>query len=569
MATNRFSESILKELEDNEDGSFYVKNNEGYAVLSVFKPGKKGRSVSVREVIEKLKLFGIENFDQSMIERIVRNSDGKEHRISDWSAGVPEDSKLEVEIEDNNMKAYVIMQPPKNGGALYSYDEFIKEIRTNHNIVHGIKENLIKDMLKNQTFLVKTMIAEGTKPTPPQNGYIKLLFDTSGQPSLQEDYQGKVDFKNINIIQKVNVGDKIAEKVEPVAGKMGQNVFGEIVDTEAGKPANWKIGTNCKLSEDETFLFSEIDGRPFVEKDGCIKVDEVCFLDKVDYSTGNIDFPGTIVVEGPIADNFSITSKGSIIVKKSVGKVFLDADGDIVLSGGFMGRNGGSIESRADIYAKFVEQGTLKAGKSIFIENASLHSQLIAGESIYIQTGRGELLGGEAVAGKQITVVKLGAVAETKTNIMVGLPPDVVEEIDRLKKDIAQKSDVLKKVEQTTTTLKEKEAKDLLSEEDKEMLKKLNEVRKKYENLLSNVRKNYDSLISNYEPDENSYVEVERFIYPKVSINLGRGKVYNTELKTIEGKRYVYVDNDGNAVASPVPPKSYKKKDGQNEKNKK
>ncbi|MCB1193459.1 MAG: DUF342 domain-containing protein [Leptospiraceae bacterium] len=565
MATNRFTESILKELENNEDGSFYVKNNEGFAVLTVFKPGKKGRPVSVRQVVEKLKLFGIENFDQAMIEKIVRSADGKEYKISEWTGGIPEDSKIEVEISNDKMKAYITIHPPKNGGSLYRYEEMLRDIRQ-QGIVHGIKESNLKEMVKNQSFLSKTLVAEGTPVTPSQNGYIKLLFDTSGQPSLEEDHQGKIDFKNINIIQKVNVGSKIAERIEPVPGKMGQNVMGEIVDTDVEKPANWKIGTNCKLSEDEKFLISEIDGRPFVEKDGSIKVDEVCFLDKVDYSTGNIDFPGTIVIEGPIADNFEITSKGSIIIKKSVGKVFLKAGGDIVLSGGFMGRNGGLIESRSDIYAKFVEQGTMRAGKSIFIETAALHSQLTAGESIYIQTGRGELLGGDIVAGKQISVIKLGAVAETKTNVMVGIAPDIVEEMDRLKEDIAQKTDILKKVEQTMNTLKEKEVKNLLSDEDKEMLKKLSDVQKKYQSLLAHVKNDYTSLISNYEPDENSYVEVEKFIYPKVNVSLGKGKVFNTELKTIEGKRYIYVDTDGNAVASPVPPKNYKKKEGQAEK---
>ncbi|MBK7819437.1 MAG: DUF342 domain-containing protein [Sphingobacteriaceae bacterium] len=80
-------------------------------------------------------------------------------------------------------------------------------------------------------------------------------------------------------------------------------------------------------------------------------VDEVCYLENVDYSTGNVDFSGDNYCRWNGCDNFTLRTKGSLVIKKSVGRVFLYADRDIVLSGGVMGRNGGVIESKADVYA--------------------------------------------------------------------------------------------------------------------------------------------------------------------------------------------------------------------------
>ncbi|HMV44838.1 MAG TPA: FapA family protein [Leptospiraceae bacterium] len=549
---NNYTDSILKDLENKENGSFQIKNENNHAVLTVFKPGKNGRAVTRQEVFQRLKLFSIEGYDRAQVEVIVANADGKDHPIAIWTGGNPVDSRVELEVEPDKMSAYVIIYPALHGGKILKKADVIDILKAN-GIVFGLKEDVINHILDNNKFFQKTLVAEGLKPTPSVNGYIKVLFEPHSKPNLHEDAKGRIDFKDIQVIKNTKQGDVLAEKVDPKIGTPGKNIFSEEVTLDKPLEGEWKIGINCTLSDDKKKLHASIAGRPILERDGTIRVDEVCYLENVDYSTGNVDFPGTIIVDGTVADNFSLRTKGSLMVKKSVGRVFLYAERDIVLSGGVMGRNGGVIESKADVYARFVEQGNIKAGKNIIIEEASLHSELVAGDSIVIKGGRGELIGGEAIAGKSISVSKLGAVVETKTEVVVGLPPEILDELRKMKDEIASFEEVLKKVKQTMARLSD--PKKELTQEEKQMLTKLYEVERKYNDLLVNSKTQYETLVVSYEPAPSAFVEVEKTLFPKVSVNLGKGKIYHSELKIYEGKCYIYNGDDGIPMRSPVPPK--------------
>ncbi|MCB1160581.1 MAG: DUF342 domain-containing protein, partial [Leptospiraceae bacterium] len=359
MPRNEFFDSLLQEIEDNEDGNFQIRNEGGFAVLSVSKPGKNGRRIELNEVTNRLRLFGIEKYDEKQVSLIVKQAENKEYRIAEWKGGKPEDSLIEMDVNPDGMKAYLRILPPKHGGKLQTKASLLKSLN-DAGIKYGIKEDNLDLLIRNQVFFSRTLVAEGTPPGETKHGYIKVHFESNGKPSLTEDFSGRVDLKNVGFIQTVKKGELLAERVHPEKGESGMDVFGKELPSPEGTRPPWRLGDNCQLSEDDEKLYSKIDGRPVLGRDGSIRVDEVCLLNNVDYSTGNVDFPGTIIVEGRIADDFKLSTRGSLIIKKSVGRVFLSADGDIVLNGGVMGKGGGSIESKADIYAKFCEQAYLK-----------------------------------------------------------------------------------------------------------------------------------------------------------------------------------------------------------------
>ncbi len=552
-----FTESVLKDLEETENGFFQIESRNGLAFLKVTKPGKQGEAVKLADVIARLKLFGIKDFNKEAVAKIVNDADGNEHEIAKWSDR-SEDMKLEIEVSEDKMSAFITISPPKHGGRMLGSDEITARLK-GQNITKGILVEEIERALNEDFYFQKIQVAKGREPKKGTDGYIKVLFDSGKKPDLHEDKQGKMDFKNINIIKSVEKNSVIAEKIDPTLGEFGENIFGEIIPFETTKEEEWKLGTHTELSPDGKKLIATITGRPVIERGGTIRVDEICRLANVDYSTGNVDFPGTIIVEGSIVDGFQLRTKGSIFLKNSVGRVFLYASGDIILSGGFMGKNGGIIESDSDIYAKFVEQGKLSASRSIFIQEAAMHSELFAGESIVIKGGKGELIGGEAVAGKNISVLKLGAIVETPTKVSVGIPPAILVQLDKIKREISEKEEILKKVEQSKKKLTDIAAKKELSKEDQEMLEKLNEVEKKFQNQAHSLKSQYDSAVTSYEPDEEAYVDVEQAIFPKVEVNMGKGKFFRSDIKTYNGKNCVCMGLDGNVNLTSSPPKKVKK----------
>ncbi|TGK05545.1 DUF342 domain-containing protein [Leptospira langatensis] len=550
---SNFTESFLKDLEENENGFFKIENLDGLAYLTIFPAGKKGKEVEYREILKRLSVFKISGVSEDEIKRILKTKDSEPHLVGKWP-GKPEPSSLDLKITEDKMQVFGILHPPKFGGRLLTRDEILSQL-TSQGVIFGIIDEAVQKIAEAEEYGKRILVANGEQPVPGKDGDVRILFQHPGTPTLEEDEFGRVDFKNIQIIQSVKKNQKLAEKISPSPGKAGKNVKGEVLDFEEGKIAEWKLGPNIKTSEDGNVIFALIDGRPIIDRFGIIRVDEVCLLENVDFSTGNINFPGTIIVEESIADGFTLETDGSIIVKKSVGKVFLKAKGDIVLSGGFMGRNGGMIESGSDIYAKFVEQGKMQAKNSIFIEEAAMHSELIAGESIVVRGGRGEIIGGQCVSGKTITCSKLGAIVETKTVLSCGMPPELLYELEGLKSEIRKNQDILKKVDTSIQKLNDDSQRRALTPEEKDSLPKLQAIRQKYNSILENLFAQEQSAILSFDPDRNSFVEVEREIYPGVEVNLGRNKKFSVKLKDIPGPSYLYLGGDGQIAHSKVKPK--------------
>jgi uncharacterized protein (DUF342 family) len=532
-------------LEDSENGFFGIENRNGDAVLKVTRPGKSGIPVDPAQVLTRVKLFGVEGFDPVQIRKIIQVADGEFHKIGKWTGGDPEDSRAEIQVREDKMEASVILHPAKHGGRVLSKTDLLKQIR-DFGIQYGIQEDILDELADNPEYFKPYTIALGSEPRPGGDGNIELLFDSSNQPVLEENENGRVDFREIGIIKSVSAGKILAKKQDPKPGQNGTNVYGQPLPFPPGREAEYKLGPNVKLSESGKEVIATITGRPVVDRDGTIRVDEVVHLENVDYSTGNVDFPGTIIVEEKIADGFSLTTQGSLIIKKSVGKVYLKAKGDVILSGGFMGRGGGTIQAEGEIFARFIEQGKMISGKSVFIEEAAMHSEITAELDIVVQGGRGEIIGGDMIAGRSVTCNKLGAIVETKTTVTVGTPPDFIEELEKMRKEIHAKKEVLLKVEQTMNRLTEESTKRDLSEEERQTIIKLKEVEQKYQNLLRISQNQYDTALNSFEPKKDSFLLAEKEIHPGVVINLGKGKSYKINLNPVVGKSKVSLGPDGN-----------------------
>ncbi len=548
-----YPDRILQDLEANENGFFQIENKAGKAYLRVTKAGAKGTKVDIKDVTSRIKLFGVENFDTDQIKKIIAIADGRETEIGSWSKGTPEDAYADISISEDQMIATLTLHPPKHGGSLLTEHQLRDKIAS-IGISVGIMDSVIIACIRNPEFLTPIVFAKGTPPIPGRDGEIKIHFRSENKPHLEEDEHGRIDYKNIAMIQSVKPDVLLAEKIPPKPGQDGKTVTSSLIPCQQEREVNWTVGSN--VIEKDGKLFSTIAGRPVLERTGEIRVDEVISLEAVDYSTGNVDFPGTIIVEHKIGDGFSLTTSGSIIINSSVGKAYLKAKGDIVISGGFMGRGEGFIESEGNIYAKFVEQGKLIASGSIFIEEASMHSELSAKDLIQVSGGRGEIIGGSSIAGNSIVCEKLGAVVETKTKVAIGTPPELLEELNRMRHEVSEKEITLRKVQLTLQKLSEQANKRELKPDEKEMIVKLKEAHEKYTILLESLQKQIDTALGSYEPSKNAYLDVRREIFPGVEVSFGIGKIFRSNLNSIVGKTVLHLGVDGSIQNSRTIPTS-------------
>jgi uncharacterized protein (DUF342 family) len=128
-------------------------------------------------------------------------------------------------------------------------------------------------------------------------------------------------------------------------------------------------------------------------------------------------------VQGNVEDGFSVKAAGNIEIHGSVGKCELDAEGDIIISGGIMGKNEGRVVSGKNVYAKFIESVKVEANEGVYAQDGILQSFIDATKEIICIGKRGAIVGGRLRAGELVKTKSLGSVANPETVLEVGIDP--------------------------------------------------------------------------------------------------------------------------------------------------
>ncbi len=561
MAENEMTRKLLEELESSQNGSFELVEENGKAVLKIFNPTGKGRPVHPTDLMNRIRSMHIVVDKAVLVERLLRNTqegkmpEGQSHIIGDWPRLlVRKDAVVEVQVSAEHDAAHVYIEPPEGGGKMLSEDKLLQLIR-DHGVIKGLLPEVIHDLATKPVYRKLVLVAQGKAAKRGTDGIIRPLFQTLTKPKHDAKAQ-KIDHKQVDLIRAAKIGEAIAEKIDPTLGEAGFAVSGKVTPAEPGVIAEFQPGANVEISPDGKFLLSKIEGRPVMESNGRIRVDEVVYLKNIDYSTGNVDFPGSVIVEQSVADGFKLHASGSIILQSSVGVCDISAGKDIILSAGFMGRGEGRIRSEGDVYARFVEQGTIEAKGSIFISEATLHSKLIAGGSIVVKGGRGDINGGELSAGKFIHCNKLGGAGETKTVLIVGIDPGIREVIDEIQASMHEKEGTLEKIRVSLTRLNDALKKRRLDAKELETREKLLMALRKYKLLVESDHKQLESAQNSYVAHDKAYVFIETQLFPNVEINFGKGMFFRSPMKSMPGRQAIYISpEDRTVITSPSLPR--------------
>ncbi len=197
-------------------------------------------------------------------------------------------------------------------------------------IVYGVDFKMINEIVQNpkKNFLhAATTIASGLPSVEGKPGYIRLFRDLDNEtrkPMELED--GKVDFKQLGTMPNVTKGQIIAERIPATEGTAGMTVTGEEIKSKAGAEARFKIGRNVVADPGHKAIYAAIDGlvtRTEKDKINVFPVYEV--NGDVDFSIGNIDFVGTVVIRGNVLGGFRVKASGDIRVTGSVEAAELQA----------------------------------------------------------------------------------------------------------------------------------------------------------------------------------------------------------------------------------------------------
>jgi len=333
-------------------------------------------------------------------------------------------SRISVSTSDNDMKAYVTLHINEAELKESNQSELVREILLKlrkSGIIFGIKTDAIFNKLAAE---VPILIAEGIPPVNGTDSTIRMYELKEPKPEIKED--GKADFYELNLINKVSEGAWLGDRTEPTEGLAGKNVKGEIVKPIPGKrfPLFYDPETVREaFANNITTIYSKINGAVHYKGDKISVSNYLEIAQDVGYNTGNIDFDGFLTVKGAIADNFSVAAKNDVEILGEFGvgsvKEIISRNGNVCIKGGIAGKNKALVRSTKDIYTKFVSDATIECNGSVYIGYYCMNSNIKA-KQVIIESNKGRIIGGTIEAEQKVEAAYVGNVGEKRTQIIVG-----------------------------------------------------------------------------------------------------------------------------------------------------
>lgn len=528
------------------DGYFEIKNMEDGIYIEVFQPKEQGKNVEVSMIAEKLQELNIEYDMNTLINAIENIIEKPLFKISDLPIVIDTDTQnVEVKnysiyVSNDQMSVSIKFYPPnKDEKFTINLSDIYEEIKR-IKITLPIDEELLLNLSDNVEFNKEYVIATGIKVKEPKEAHIEYYFNTEKDLRPEVDEDGNVNYKRLNIIAHVTKGQLLARLIPGEEGISGKDVFGNEIKPKKVRLVKLRRGKNVCINSDSSELYAEVDGLVKLENDKVSVYDTLEVPGNVGSSTGDINFKGSIVINGSVMTGFTVIAKGDIEILGVVEGAVVESGGNILLHRGIQGMSRSSIKAAGNVIARYIENGDVYAGGMIHSE-AILHSNVSAKGEIKVEGKKGMITGGTVRSGTEISANILGSHMGTVTNIEVGIDPIIWDEYNELNKNYPKLLEDLEKLDQITVLLnKRKEIDGELGKQKQEMY--VSAVRNKIilSNKITLSEKRIEELKSEVERRNDGRVKVRNTVFPGVRVTIGTAKYYvRDEIK------FVCMEKDG------------------------
>lgn len=390
----------------------------------------------------------------------------------------------------------------------------------------GADKNVISEvsakLLRGDKLEKSYVVATGIKPVNGQNGELIMRTNKPADVILSSEDISSVDYrvykqKQLALASK---DSPVAMIINPTKGHNGMNVLGEPVSAQDGDEVDLDLGANVKREGNK--LIALIDGLiEYSKNDSKIKFDisEVYLIkEDVDFSTGNIDFPGSVIVKGSIKAGFEVKAKNEVVASTIRGKVV--SGGGVTAKQGIIGGQGqAEIIAEGSVYAKFVHKAKIITGDSVYVKKSIMNSEIYAENQVAVENLPGSIIGGRTYAVNGIYAKIYGSEAYVKTEVAIFTSVRGIIDLKNIMAERFEMSKTLIKLENylgnnKDLLMRQGEAKRIMVDK---LLRKREEFRKEL------VKKdNYIKEIQNHLVEKNdSRITIGKKAMPEVKFMIG------------------------------------------------
>ncbi|MDI9388858.1 MAG: FapA family protein [Synergistota bacterium] len=481
---------------------------------------------SLSSVVGFLKSHGVQKYDSAAVEVYAKERSLEPRRIADRDPSVENQAEMEVKVSPDGLTAELWVEPPFADLPWPTEEQALLFLREK-GIVEGVDSSIVASLISERSGKIWIPVAYGVAPSDGVDAEVEYKVEFgSGRPKEEVD-GGKVDLRNLSNVTIILKDQLLAVKHPPTEGNPGVTVRGEPLKGKPGKDRPLPAGAGTYVSEDGLSLHAMIDGN-LVMKGNKLNVIPVFQVDgDVDFSIGNINFIGAVVVNGAVREGFEINTSGNIEIRGVVEGAHLSSKGDIMITGGVRGMNKALLQADGDISAGFVDQAKLRSGKDINVNNAVLHSDLGANGKITVLGGtKAQIAGGKIQAGHEVTCLTLGSEMGTRTEVAVGVLPELAERKKVVLASLAENEEKAAKIEANLAFLKKAEESEQLDENKRALMISLTKAKFQTQSQLIAAADELKEIDAQMESSKaRGCVRVKGTCHPGVTVTV-RGVTY-------------------------------------------
>jgi len=433
-------------------------------------------------------------------------------------------SDIKAYISDDYYKAYVSI--------IFTDDDSVEvddivNVLTDKNVTYGTDMEVITAICAMKDDIMDELVAEGQPHIHGIDSEIIFNFEDEklAKPSILED--GTVDFKHLNILQKVKKDQILATKIPATEGIDGITVTGKSIRSRNGKVHQFSFGENVYIKEDGSALLAACDGIYKYENNKITVLNYLEFPNGVGVQTGNIDFNGDIFITGNVMDGYRIDCDGNLTINGMIEGTDLNVTGDITITKGISGHCESTVICGGNFIAKYIDnadirvKGNLEAGEI-------LNSNVMCDGEVIVKGKKGHIIGGEITAKYAINATTIGSKLGVITVINLGVDIDSIEELKELKGFIANEVETERKLKQFIKILEGKEKKEILTSDEKETLIRCCDSLEQIQFVIKEKTARLKVLREMLLKAQKGQVKTET-IYPDTLVKIGRHSYFVDE----------------------------------------
>jgi len=433
--------------------------------------------------------------------------------------------KLQVDIADNNMCAYITLIKPASEQGNVSEDEIYNQLYE-AGVNFGVRENEISLIAEGKKEGERFLIAEGVYPVHGKDSLSEFYFSTgsSFKPKVSEN--GHIDYKDVDLVKSVLKDTVLIKKTSATPGINGYDVTGKELKALPGKNTDISLGAGVyRDSADNNVVKAAVDGIIFYdEKKNTLEVQKLYKVQKsVDYHTGNINVKSSVEVEGDVKPYFKITTPYNIQIRGIIDNASVNCGGSLSVTGGIVGDGKQLICVSGDVHTAYINNQYVKCCSSIYVNSEIRNSIIECEDEIVMVKGSSVIIGGKISAKNKIVAAIVGNIYSVRTEIEVGMRLEYGEVYN---KKLSEKKVLKKKVE----TLKAEIA-DFTEgrPEETAYIDTLFARMEESDIMLGKIQKEISEIESNYYNCSNPVIQISGRIYPGVIIRMKHAMMEITE----------------------------------------